>query len=183
MPRRHRATTRRLRALGLVAPALLAAALLAACGGSGSRSTSSVASKEHLTEQKAETKFADFARCLREHGINAEAISHPGGAHGLKIESNLPAALEAAERACARYKPEQQNKGNEPPQVKVEHEEALRRFAKCMREHGIKVEAGPSGGIFIQGKPGSGGPNPASPAFRRAQSSCQKQLPGGGPGG
>jgi hypothetical protein len=32
--------------------------------------------------------------------------------------------------------------------VKVEHEEALQRFAKCSREHGIKVEVGPSDGVF-----------------------------------
>ena len=183
MPRPHRASARPLRALGVAALALLLAALLAACGSSGSPASANAAAKEQAGEQKAETKFADFARCLREHGINAEAISHPGGAHGLKIESNLPAALEAAERACARYKPEEQNDGNEPPQVKVEHEEALRRFARCMREHGIKVEAGPSGGVFIQGKPGSGGPNPESPAFQRAQSACQKRFPGILPGG
>jgi hypothetical protein len=190
MPRPHRITTSRgaraLRALGLAVLApLLAGVLLAACGGSGSSSVSSAAAKEQSREQKAETKFADFARCLREHGVNAEALSHPGGGHGLKIMpgSGGPAAMEAAEKACARYRPEKPQKGSEPPQVKVEHEEALQRFAKCMREHGIKVEASPSGGVFFQRKPGSGGPNPESPGFVQAQSACQKLLPGGGPEG
>ena len=186
MPRPHRITTssgaRALRALGLAVLApLLAGVLLAACGGSGSSSVSSAAAKEQSKEQKAETKFAHFARCLREHGVNAEALSHPGGGHGLKIMPGTSglAAMEAAEKACARYRPEEPQKGSEPPQVKVEHEEALQRFAKCMREHGIKVEASPSGGVFFQGKPGRGGPNPESPGFKQAQSACQKLVPGG----
>jgi hypothetical protein len=190
MPRPHRITTssgaRALRTLRLAVLApLLAGGLLAACGGSGSSSASSAAAKEQSEEQKAETKFADFARCLREHGVNAEAVSHTGGGHGVKIMPGRggPAAMGAAETACARYRPEEPRKGSEPPQVKVEREEALQRFAKCMREHGIKVEAGPSGGVFFQGKPGSGGPNPESPGFKQAQSACQKLVPGGSPQG
>jgi hypothetical protein len=57
-----------------------------------------------------------------------------------------------------------------------------------MREHGIKVETSTKGGgirISIHSHPGSGEPNPESPSFRQAQSTCQKLLPklprGGGP--
>ena len=164
--------------------ALLAGGLLAACGGSGSPSASNAVAKEQSQEQKAETKFTDFARCLREHGIEAEAISHPGGGHGLKIGAGKtgegPAAMEAAEKACARYKPAEQ-RGTPSPQQKVELEETVQKFAKCMREHGIKVEAGASGGIFIHARPGSGAPNPESPAFKKAQSACHGLLPDGGP--
>ena len=111
-------------------------------------------------------------------------MSSPGGAHGLKSKfAGGPASIEAAERACARYRPKESQKGSEPPQVKVEHEEALRRFAKCMREHGVQAQADPSGGVSIQVKPRSAAPNPESPAFQRAQSACQKLMPGGGPGG
>ncbi len=168
--------------------AIAASLILAACGGSSQ--ASSAVGNERSQEQKAETKFADFAKCLREHGVNAEAISHPGGGHGLKISPGAagagPAAMEAAEKACARYRPEPQ-KVNLSPQQKVEQEEAVQKFAKCMREHGIKLEASAHGGgvsIRLHAHPGAeGGPNPESPAFQSAQQACQKFLPfkGGGP--
>ncbi len=165
----------------LALPLLLAAgALIAGCG--GSTPTSNAADTEQAKEQQAETKFADFARCLREHGVNAETVSHAGGGHGLKVSpgSGGPQQFEAAEKACARYRPEPQ-KLNLSPQQKVEREEAVQKFAKCMREHGIKVEASTQGGairIGIHARAGAAGaPNPESPAFQRAQSTCQKLLP------
>jgi hypothetical protein len=174
--------------LCIAAPGLL----LAACGGSSP--ASNAASTEGAQEQKAETKLADFAKCLREHGVHAEVGTPPGGGHALKIGPGPgrpqpgpggPGQFEAAQKACARYRPEEQ-RVNLSPQQKVEHEEAVQKFAKCMREHGIKVEASTAGGgiqIRIHGHPGSeGGPNPGSPAFQSAQQACQKLLPfKGGP--
>jgi hypothetical protein len=172
---------------GLTVPAVVVAALaLAACGGSGSPSASNAASKEQAAEQKAETRLADFAKCMREHGVNAETASGPGGGHGLKISgaSGGPAAMEAAQKACARYRPEPK-KVNLSPQQKVEQEEGVDKFARCMREHGIKVEASTaSGGVQIRihssgssGSSSGGEPNPESPGFQKARSTCQKLLP------
>ncbi|HTA12122.1 MAG TPA: hypothetical protein VK765_01785 [Solirubrobacteraceae bacterium] len=161
--------------------AVAASLLLAACGGSSPSSTSSAAK-----EQQAEVKFADFARCLREHGIEASTVGGPGGeGHGLRIKGGGgPAKMEAAQKACKKYQPEPQ-KLNLSPQEKVERAEAVEKFAKCMREHGIEVHASSSEGhvsIQIHGKPGAG-PNPESPAFQKAQQSCQKLLPFKGPHG
>ncbi len=158
-----------------------ASALLAACGGSSPSSTSSA-----VKEQQAEVKLADFAKCLREHGIEATAATGPGGeGHGLQIKgSGGPAKMEAAQQACKKYQPEPQ-KLNLSPQEKVERAEAVEKFAKCMREHGIETHASSSEGhisIQIHGKPGGGGPNPESPAFQKAQSSCQGLLPFKGKG-
>jgi hypothetical protein len=167
--------------LGVIAASLM----LAACGGS---SPSNAASNEQSREQKAEAKFADFAKCLREHGVNAESVSHSGGAHGLKVSpgSGGPQQFEAAEKACARYRPAPQ-KVNLSPQQKVEQEESVRKFAKCMREHGVKVETSTQGGgvqIRIHAHPGAeGAPIPESPAFKTAQKDCSGLLPGGGPKG
>ena len=47
--------------------------------------SSDPAAGERAQEQQAETKLADFARCMREHGVNAETATGPGGGHGLKI--------------------------------------------------------------------------------------------------
>jgi hypothetical protein len=158
---------------------------LAACGGS---SPSSTDSSTQASEQQAEVKFADFAKCLREHGIEATTATGPGGeGHGLRIKgASGPAKMEAAQQACKKYQPAPQ-KLNLSPQEKVERAEAVEKFAKCMREHGIEVHASSSEGrvsIQIHGKPGAG-PNPESPAFQKAQSSCQKLLPfkGKGPAG
>ena len=68
------------RVLALSAAVLLTGASLTACGGS-----SDPASGERAQEQQAETKLADFARCMREHGVHAETATGPGGGHGLKI--------------------------------------------------------------------------------------------------
>jgi hypothetical protein len=162
----------------LVAVIVAAGALLAACG--DSRSPSNAATKEQASEQKAETKFVDFARCLREHGVNAEAISHPGGGHGIKMSpgNGSLAAAEAAEKLCARYRPPPQNV-NVSPQQKVEQEEVARKFVKCMRSHGMpnfpepKVITIPGGGqkAYIAEV------NMQSPAFQAAAKVC------GGPKG
>jgi hypothetical protein len=176
--------------LALASAALLAAgALLTACGGSDS--PANAAARERAQEQNDETKLADFAKCMREHGVNAETASGPDGGRALKVSPGSagsgPAAMEAAQKACARYRPAEKRL-NLSPQQKVELEERLQKFAKCMREHGIKVEVSTAGGgaqIAIHHS-ASGGPNPQSPAFQAAQSACQKLLPrppGAGPGG
>jgi len=53
-------------------------------------------------------------------------------------------------------------------------------FSQCMRSHGVPnfPDPGSGGGISINS---SSGINPFSPAFKAAQSQCQKLLPGGGP--
>jgi hypothetical protein len=160
---------------------IAAGLLLAACGGSSPSSTSSAAS-----EQQAEVKFADFAKCLREHGIEATAATGPNGkGHGLRINgAGDPAKMEAAQKDCKKYAPAPQ-KLNLSPQEEVARAEAVEKFAKCMRGHGIEVHASSSEGhvsIQIHGSPGAG-PNPESPAFQKAQSSCQGLLPGVPKGG
>jgi hypothetical protein len=55
------------------------------------------------------------------------------------------------------------------------------RVSECMRSHGVPNFPDPSGaagGFNLNGT----GINPESPAFRSAQQTCFKLLPGGGPG-
>jgi len=176
MPRRPPPALRAI--LGVIATAVV----LAACGGSSPSSTSSAAS-----EQQAEVKNADFAKCLREHGIEATASTGTRGeGHAIRVHGGGRGTMEAAQQACKKYQPEPQ-KLDLSPQQKVERAEAVEKFAKCMREHGIEVHASSSEGrvsIQIHGKPGAA-PDPESPAFEKAQSSCQKLLPfkGKGPAG
>jgi hypothetical protein len=54
-------------------------------------------------------------------------------------------------------------------------------FSECMRSHGVTNFPDPGakgGGIHLDGT----NIDPFSPAFKAAQSSCHKLLPGGGPG-
>jgi len=173
---RARACRRSVAVLG----ALATSVLLAACGGSGT-STNSVASSEKAREQQ----FLKLSKCLREHGIN---VSTPTGGGPIKVQGGVgsisPQTFEAARNACKKYAPAANQ--NLTPQQRVEREEAVQKFAKCMREHGIKVEAQTSGGeirIGIHPHAGEGGPNPESPAFEAAQKACQSYLPFKPPGG
>jgi hypothetical protein len=123
---------------------------------------------------------------MREHGIKnfPNPAVGPRGATGFLVrakagERPAPQQMEAAQNACRRFQPAEQ--ADLTPQQKVERQEAVLKFAKCMREHGIDVHAETAGGagvrIGIHRGPGSSGPNPESPAFQSAQSTCQKLLP------
>jgi hypothetical protein len=169
-------------AAGLRPAALLAAVassgLLAACGGSGT-STNAAASVEANREQR----LLRFAKCLREHGVD---ISTPAAGGRIRVQSKAeisPQRFEAARNACREYAPA--DKLELTPQERVEREEAVRKFAKCMREHGIELEAKTAEGgaaIGIHVGRGEGGPNPESPTFQAAQKACQSYLPKPPPG-
>ena len=172
-------------------PHLLAAALcllaggllLSACGGSSSPSGSGAS---------AEDSALNFSRCMREHGVKdfPNPETGPGGVTRLKFDGPAsgvdPQTMEAAQKACQHFQ-EEGEEGHEPsPQEKVEREEQVQKFAKCMREHGVELEVQTSGGkteLKIQASPGSG-PKPG-PAFEAAQEACQGLTgfgPKGGPG-
>ena len=59
------------------------------------------------------------------------------------------------------------------------HRNAFLAFSECMRSHGVPTfpDPSPGGGIHL-----TSGMNPFAPAFKAAQASCHKLLPGGGPG-
>jgi hypothetical protein len=173
--------------LACVAVCSLAAVVgLTACGSSGSPGGASASATQDAFK---------FSKCMREQGI-ANFPDPQSGANGqVRLQFNTkvrlnPRTLQAAQRACRRYSPIDRIKLT--PAQKVEREEAVRKFAKCMREHGVNLPTPSSsdGGFRIQlGRPGAaggGGPNPDSPAFQSAQKACQGLLPkrpGGGPGG
>ena len=179
MPQSDRSSPIRARLLAVLA-VMAACVLITACGGSAANQNAASGANA------SETKLANYARCLREHGLHAEVATLLFGARGLKIgggKEPAPGVPVAAKMACARYQPEPQTV-NFSPQQKVEREEAVRKFAKCMREHGIEVEASSKNGhseVLLQGHPGSDGPNPESPGFQQAQSACQKLVQKAGP--
>jgi hypothetical protein len=155
--------------------AVAATLILAACGGSATKSTAG---------QEDDQQLVKFAKCMREHGLD---VSTPTGASGAiriggKGKPGNIHQLEAAQQACKAYQPKGP-KQNLSPQEKVAREEQVLKFAKCMREHGIEVHASTADGgvgIKVQSQAGTGGPrgpNPESPAFQAAQKACQRLLP------
>jgi hypothetical protein len=173
-----------------LAAAVAAVPALAGCG--GSKSPANAAAAEQSREGQDEAKLAKFAKCMREHGIEAKTSSGPGHQSlGIRVSGKGGAGrqtLETAQRACKQYQP-QPKKVNLSPQEKVAQEEAVLKFAKCMREHGVNVHASASEGrvqLQVGGPGASSGPNPESPSFQAAQKACQSLLPfksKGGPGG
>lgn len=165
---------------------------LAACGGSSSNDPGS-----ELTGQKAnEQRMVKFAKCLREHGVNAETGKGPGGkGFNLSIKRG-PGQGQAggpppAFKACQRYRPAPPFESLSPAE-KAKLAQKTLEFARCMRSHGVEVpDPGPSGVLEL------GNINPQSATFGTAQSDCQHLMgklplaikagrgpgPGGGPGG
>jgi hypothetical protein len=167
---------------------------LTACGGSSSNSQSG----EPSGRKAAEQKMVKFAKCLREHGINAET-GGPGGGFGIHIgpgpgegkpgSSGPPPQFLAAQRACKQYAPPGPF-ANLSPAQKAEEKQKMLGFARCMRSHGVDVpDPGPSGVLELHNI------DPRSASFQTAQQACQHlmgntpvainaQIPGpGGPGG
>jgi hypothetical protein len=172
-----------LAALGVSAAVLM----LAACG-----SSTSTAGK--TSTASAADNALNFSKCMREHGVkNFPNPETSGGRVALRVKAGpggveaTPQTMEAAQSACKRFQPAEQT--NVSPQEKIARQEAVLKFAKCMRTHGINVHASAvGGGVQIQVHPGSGGggPSPESPGFQAAQKGCQGLLPGprgGGAGG
>jgi hypothetical protein len=166
----HRGTLL-LATLGLLAAGLI----LAACGGSSPPSDPAASAADSALK---------FSKCMREHGVknfpNPE-VSAGGIKLSFKGEGVKPQTMDSAQKACQHFQEEGEQGPELTPQEKVEKEEEVLKFAKCMREHGIEVEASVSGGgvkVGIHGGPGATGPNPNSPAFQAAQEACQSLLPG-----
>lgn len=180
-PSRPPAARRRRALLASVTPVALALAL-AACGSSGSPQAPAGADAA-----------LQFSRCMREHGVKNfpdPQVARGGGVRqAFKAKIGQPGApspqqMEAAQQACRHFRASLEPKLT--PQERVAREEAVLKFTRCMRSHGVNLHATTAGGgvqIRIGRGQGGSGPNPESPAFQAAQKACQGLLPQkGGPG-
>ncbi len=184
--------------------ALLAAAVLAACGGSSSASpgVASIAGETTATSTDAATPAASAAdreatlmqasKCMRENGIpdfpdpvvDSSGNARPG--EGLRgLDQNDPTTRKAFE-ACQKYFTASRPQFSPDQQQKLQ--DGLLAYAKCMRENGYDMPdpqfgtggGGPGGGAFRD-------INRNDPTFKKANTACESILagvfPGGGPGG
>ena len=172
----------------MIAAALLAVVVTACASASGD---SGIASANGGTSQPSASAGPDdasrtdaqkarkFAQCMREQGIDVSESSADGRT-SVRIRGGSPTKTRAAMQACQKYAP---GSGGESRRPDPEALAQMRRFAQCMREHGVTgfPDPDPNGGIKIEAKKGSG-LTPDDPTFQKAQQACESLMGGGRPG-
>lgn len=176
------------------AAVLLLLSTLAACSASAAPpdGVASLASDSPTAEGSAapsasldpEAAQLEFAKCMREHGINMpdpETAGGPGGGSvtiGGRDENRDE--FQAAMEACDRFLEQAGNFRSEMDPVMLDK---MVKFASCMREHGIDMpDPQADGGITILRNDdgnvsGSAGEiDPSSPEFQAAEEACRPIL-------
>jgi hypothetical protein len=168
---------------------LVAAAFLALAAGCAQASdTTGVASAQGGTAALSasatptptidrEERGRQFAKCMRENGVDMEDPG-PEGRVRIQIGKDLDeATVEKAMKACEHLSP----MGDRAREMSPEDQERARQFAKCMRENGVDMPDPEFNGGAVRMRPPSGR-NPDDPAFRKAMEACRDKLgPLGGP--
>ena len=139
-----------------------------------------------------ETARLEFARCMRENGVDLPDPGSGGGGavaiggNGIDMEE-----MQEAMEACQQFLGDAIG---ERAEIDPEMQDTMLEFAQCMRDNGIDFpdpDVSGGGGRIQVGGPG--GIDPSSDEFQAAQDACQDILgdlgprfeggPGGGDGG
>ena len=122
-----------------------------------------------------------FSQCMRDNGI-ANYPDPKIGADGSTAftlpEGADPQKVTTATQKCKRYLPN----GGQPSKADAQQLAQQRKFAQCMRDHGLPdfPDPGADGAIKIT-EGGSSGLNPNDPTFQAAQKACSQFQPSHGP--
>jgi hypothetical protein len=180
----------------LILAALGAALALGACGGSNDNGGGA---SNKSQGDKAFEGALNYAKCMRDHGIDVPDPQRVGSG-GIKMTmKGGPGAdnakMQAAQKDCQKYMKAGGGRAVSAAE-KAKVQNAMLAYAKCMRQHGVNMPdpkfSNGGGGVTFElggrGKKGgsTGGPNPESPAFKKADEACHGKLadlPKGGPGG
>ena len=132
---------------------------------------------------QSDQDMVDFARCMRQHGVQMSDPSHIAGHTGLSIE--LPpqtSSTHAAYNACNHFiaKDILAKEAGAAGQVAA-HLPALSRYAACMRAHDISMpDPTPQGQLNLGPVAGLNSDfGRYSPQFRSADTACRHLLPAG----
>jgi hypothetical protein len=103
--------------------------------------------------------------------IQVNPSAGPGGRRtGLDANSSQ---FRRAARACQKLLP---NGGQPTAEQRAKQQQAMLKFAQCMRSHGVPKFPDPKpGGALVLGK--NAGVDPSTPQFMAAQQACQKLAP------
>ncbi len=184
MRRPRRTRPRPARAAAAIIAAAALALLGAACSG-GPPSTGSAGSPDAGGSANSQAGI-DYARCMRSHGVP----KYPDPSSSNELANGLPkvslqqlevssSRYQAAQNACAHLLP---NGGQLTQTQSQEDLNAMRRYARCMRSHGLPNWPGPT----YDSAAGWGfnlvhvhGFDPNSPQIDHKMSECSRQLPPG----
>jgi hypothetical protein len=128
-----------------------------------------------------ETAQLEFAKCMREHGIDVPDPETNGGGGAVRIggRGENREEFEEAMEECGEFL---EQAGNFRGEMDPEMLDRMVEFAGCMREHGIDMpDPQTNGGIMIQ-RNDSGSTNstngidPDSPEFQAAEEACRPIL-------
>lgn len=156
---------------------------VAALAGSSAETEAAPAAEDDDVDVKDREEAAlEWARCMREHGIDVPDPDFGNGGVGIRVrgQGSNPNSekFRRAQEACGTPF------GREGPPALSEEErqelqDAMLAFARCMREHGVDMpdpEFGEEGrGVFRVG-PGPGATAPEQESFEEAQEACQPIL-------
>jgi hypothetical protein len=162
----------------LLVVALAATASLAACGAEDPTTTGAQPSRQ----DEARKAMLDYAKCMREHGVDMPDPQFDGGRIMQKGPRKVnQAKMRKADQACAsireRIKPPEISDGQ-----KEEFKKAALEHAKCMRDHGLDFPDpvfDENGGAQVRIGRGSG-ITPESAKFKAAEKACRDKMPGAG---
>ncbi|MFF5204891.1 hypothetical protein [Streptosporangium sp. NPDC000396] len=140
--------------------ALLLLALATACSGGGRQA--SPPAQQPISASDAEVKFA---QCMRDNGIGDYPDTIGSAGYAIKDVD----AFNKAQQTCAKWR----EAGGLAKKVDTAYVDAVTKFAKCMRERGMKVyDPDPKTGQY---QVSVGDKDRA--AFEKAQSECVHLLP------
>jgi hypothetical protein len=176
---------------GLVAALLLLLLPVAGCGkkaggndgvasaGTAKPNASASASSGARNPKDDQEALLKYAQCMRDHGIPMDDPNIEGNGISMTIpEGTDKTKVDAAHAECKQYMPN----GGQPQKLDPAEQEKLRKFAECMREHGITNFPDPTDeGMMIDGDKLA--VDPQSQQFKDAEKACeqfQPKPPGGG---
>ncbi len=116
-----------------------------------------------------EDKMRDFAKCMREHGVDMPDPKPAGDGKGMSVaiqgDGSDKGKVDAASNACKHLMPN----GGEMKPMSAEELDKVRKEAKCMRDHGIDMpDPDPTG----KGGMRIGGPGDDPKKFEAAAKAC-----------
>jgi hypothetical protein len=175
-----------LRTVSAAALVVVAVGLVACGGDDPTPASGSSGSGRQGVDAKTKQAMLDYARCMRDHGINMPDPKF--GANGAAVEmqrgvsGTTPEQQKAAEQACGKYLKQIKPPPMSAAEKQRQRQEALAN-ARCMREHGIDMpdpQFDENGGILQRGPKID--PNKAK--FREAERACRPEGErDGGPSG
>lgn len=123
-----------------------------------------------------EERQRQLVQCMRDNGVDMPDPEPGGGIRiggpGQGLNPGDPRLQQAMEK-CRQFMPN----GGEPVKLSPEQLEQARKFAACMREHGIDFpDPDPNSGA-IRINRGDGRINPESEQFQAAMKACESQRP------